>query len=80
MASKTAPAFAYGGTVNFSGYPKVLRHVAQVLGALGGKLIVFGPLEPHRARTIGLDLPNIELRGMVKSEEMIRNFGKKRMR
>ena len=73
-APKTAPVFAYGGTVNFSGYPKVLRRVAQILGALGGRLIIFGPLDQLRARAIGLDLTNIELRGMVKSEEMIRKF------
>lgn len=74
LAPKTAPVFAYGGTVNFSGYPKVLRHVARVLGALGGRLIIFGPLDQTRARAIGLDLPNVELRGMVKSEEMIKKF------
>lgn len=74
LGSRPNPVFAYGGTINFSGYPSVLRRVAEVLALVGGKLLIFGPTDRERAKAIGLDLPNIIYRGMVTSEKMIHSF------
>ena len=74
LGSSRSPVFAYGGTINFAGYPSVLRRVAEVLALMDGKLLIFGPIDREQAKTIGLDLPNIEYRGMVTSEKMIQSF------
>jgi hypothetical protein len=67
------PVVGFGGTVS-EGQSCVLRTVAQALAGLGGKLLLYGPMSPGRARALGLDLANIELRGLVSSAEMIRAF------
>ena len=74
LKSNHNPVFAYGGTINFAGYPRLLRQVAEILASVDGKLLIFGPLGRERAKAIGLDLPNIVLRGMTPSEKMIHSF------
>src|SRR5262245_27387821 len=74
LETRPNPIFAYGGTINFAGYPRVLRQIAETLATFDGKLLIFGPLNQEHAKNIGLDLPNIVLRGMVPSEKMIQFF------
>ncbi len=62
---------AYGGTINSEGYARPLRLLAQALANVGGRLLLFGPTNAEQARQMGLDRSNVELRGMVKSAELI---------
>lgn len=62
---------AYGGTINSEGYARPLRLLAETLAKVGGRLLLFGPTNAEQARQMGLDRSNVELRGMVKSSELI---------
>jgi glycosyltransferase involved in cell wall biosynthesis len=66
-----SPTFAYAGTINTPGYARALRTVAEVLLGLHARLLVFGPLTQADANANGLDLPNVELKGMLKSADLI---------
>jgi hypothetical protein len=70
----THPVIAFGGTVSGAGQAQALRVVAEALAACGGRLLLFGPLTLERSRALGLDLPNIELQGMLNSAAMMRSF------
>jgi glycosyltransferase involved in cell wall biosynthesis len=62
---------AFGGTINGSGHLAVLKNLALALQRVGGRLLIFGPWDdPHNHRA-GLDLPNVELRGLMTSPKMI---------
>jgi hypothetical protein len=63
---------AYGGTVTLPGYAQAIRMLATALEALGGKVLLFSPLTTEHAQALGLDLPNIELRGLLPSTEFIK--------
>ncbi len=62
---------AFGGSINSPGYVKALRTLADALIPIGGQLLLFGPLTPGAARQAGLERPNIVLRGLVKSGELV---------
>jgi glycosyltransferase involved in cell wall biosynthesis len=66
-----SPTFAYAGTINTPGYARALRTLAEVLLGLNARLLIFGPLTQADANANGLDLPNVELKGMLKSAELI---------
>src|SRR5207249_6831256 len=65
---------AFAGTINSLGYVTALKAIANGLNTVNGRLLIFGPLKPEHAQRNGLDQPNIKLRGLVKSEELIRRF------
>jgi glycosyltransferase involved in cell wall biosynthesis len=62
---------AFGGTINSPGYVDALMRMADALKSIRGQLLIFGPLTPEVARQAGLERPNIVLRGLVKSGELI---------
>lgn len=62
---------AFGGTINSPGYVNTLVNMATGLVPVGGRLLIFGPLTSEAARQVGLDQPNIILRGMVNSSELM---------
>lgn len=62
---------AYGGSIGTEGFARVLRLLAKELASLGGRLLLFGPVDPRGIRTLGLDLPNVVVRGLVSSRELI---------
>ena len=61
----------FGGTINSPGYAHALRQVAAALESIGGELHVFGPAEASDAARMGLDRPNVRLRGLVPAGEFI---------
>jgi hypothetical protein len=67
---------AFGGTINSCGYVRSLRLLAETLAALGGRLLIFGPYTAVDARREGLDLPNVELRGLLPSPSLMESFRK----
>ena len=66
-----ARVFAFAGSINTAGYARLIRDFANRLASSGGRLLIFGPLTPTVARQVGLDLPNVELAGMVPQGEII---------
>jgi len=62
---------AFGGSINSPGYVRALDDLAGALTSVGGRLLIFGPLTPEAARQAGLERPNIVLRGMVNSGELM---------
>jgi glycosyltransferase involved in cell wall biosynthesis len=68
------PVIGFGGTVSGLGQARTMRAAARALSECGGKLLIYGPLRHERSRALGLDLPNIELRGLVNSAAMVRSF------
>lgn len=66
-----APVFAFAGTISSAGYAQLLRDVAKRIAAHQGKLVIFGPLDGAQAAAWGLDLPNIRLGGLLKSNELL---------
>ena len=65
---------AFGGTINSRGYVLALRLLAKSLATLGGRLLIFGPFTVADARREGLDLPNVECRGMLSSTALLERF------
>lgn len=65
------PTVAYAGTINGSGKCRALRDMAEALIPLRGRLLIFGPLTQDQAKKVGLNLPNIELCGLINSKELI---------
>ena len=66
-----APVFAFAGTINSAGYARLLRSVAERIAPRHGELLIFGPLDGPQAAAWGLDLPNIRLGGLLKSDELL---------
>jgi len=62
---------AFAGTLNTPDYFRLLRMVAQSLESHGGRLQIYGPLTVDQAATGGLDRPNIEIRGLLRANELI---------
>ena len=67
-------AVAFGGTINSPGYVRALKSLAEILFEMGGRLLIFSPLRTADARREGLDCRNIELCGLMKSNDLIRRF------
>lgn len=62
---------AFAGTINMGGHVNLLRAMAAELTKVGGKLLLFGPIAPSDAASCGLQADNIELRGLLPSNELI---------
>ena len=65
---------AFGGTINSGGYVRALTNLAKALELFGGRLLIFGPLTPEVAQQNGLKRPNVILRGLVNSAELMATF------
>ena len=65
---------AFGGTINSAGYVRALTALASLLEKVRGKLLIFGPLTRRVAHKIGLARPNIVLRGILSSHELMQKF------
>jgi glycosyltransferase involved in cell wall biosynthesis len=72
--SASGPVISFGGTVSGPGQARAMRKVAEALSGCGGKLLIYGPLGHQGSCALGLDLPNIELQGLVSSAAMLRSF------
>jgi len=73
------PATARPFTVGYAGtlYPdhaKTLQVVAVELARIGGRLLLFGPIDSVRLADLGLDQPNVDCGGLVSSEELVRRL------
>ena len=66
-----APVFTFAGTINSPGYARLLRTLAEGIARHNGEVLIFGPLTPEGATAAGLDLPNIRLGGLLKSDELL---------
>jgi hypothetical protein len=55
----------FAGTVAGQGYVNALAALARQLERVGGKLLLYGLLSRAEAAPLGLDLPNVEFRGLV---------------
>ena len=65
---------AFAGTINMGGHVKLLKLMASQLATVGGKLLLFGPLAPNIAVDRGLNSTNVELRGLLPSNELIQRL------
>src|SRR5262249_51608739 len=72
--NRPALAIGYGGTLNGEGQRQALLLVGQALAQCGGKLILYGPITRQQVAAVGLDRPNIELKGLVSSKTLISAF------
>ncbi len=62
---------AFAGSVNSEGYARSVLQLAECLGTMGGRLLLFGPLLPEDVRSRGLDLPHVVQCGLVSFRELI---------
>src|SRR4029077_15062539 len=62
---------AFCGTINSPGYVCALKMLAASLAAPNGRLLIFGPLTPEAARSVGLVGSRIVLGGLLKSAELL---------
>ncbi|HEU4712727.1 MAG TPA: glycosyltransferase [Pyrinomonadaceae bacterium] len=65
---------AFAGTINSPGYIRALIALHDALEPLGGRLLIFGPLTREEARANGLDLPNVDVRGLLTSPELMQRL------
>ncbi len=65
------PTFAFAGTINSPGYTRLLRHVADCLEPHRGELLVFGPVAPEQAPSVGLEHPRIRVCGLLPAGELM---------
>src|SRR5207244_2839189 len=72
--SRRGLTIGFGGTINSACYIRALKTAAALLQPMGGRLLLFGPLKVAEARSNGLDGPNIEVRGLVEAEALMRHF------
>lgn len=63
--------YVFAGTINSTGYVRVLRALADALLPLRARLLLFGPLTPKQADDAGLVTRNVEVRGMLRSADLI---------
>jgi glycosyltransferase involved in cell wall biosynthesis len=73
----TAPNFAYAGSINSRGYAKCLASLASVLEQHNGKLFVYSGLTQEAVEHFGLNKPNIVIRGMIPSKDLISELREK---
>ena len=62
---------AFAGTINNGGVLTGLRILADALRCLGGRLVIFGPLDQTRTGVSAFTAANIELRGLVSSVDLM---------
>ena len=60
---------AFAGTINSNGYIRALRVLQDALRSVGGRLLIFGPLNRHEANRIGLD--DAEVCGLLSAADLL---------
>jgi len=63
---------AFAGTINSGSHAGLLQEMARCLEPLGGKLLLYGPIQPEAACSAGILRDNVELRGLLPSNELIK--------
>ena len=71
LQPKPALTGAYAGSINSEGYARSVRQLARALAAVGGRLLLFGPLRPDELKSRGLNLSNVEACGLVSFRELV---------
>ena len=61
----------FAGTINSSGYVRALRVLQDALKAVGGRLLLFGPMSPGVARQVGLGDPSTKVCGLLSAAELL---------
>ncbi len=64
------PTIAYAGNIE-DAYWAALQGVAESVLPLGGRLVIYSPRTREQATRNGLTAPNVEMRGLVTSEELL---------
>jgi len=62
---------AFAGSINTSGYVEALKHLSAALTVVDGRVLIFGPLSQSEAQALRLDLPNLVLRGLLDSADLM---------
>lgn len=62
---------AFAGSIHTSDYYRVLQAIADHVYPLGGRVLVFGPMVADQSLPVALNRPNIYLRGLLKSRELM---------
>ena len=62
---------AFAGSINSSGYIEALLALQRSLSAMGGRLLIFGPLTTDEAERCGLLDAHTTLRGLVSATELM---------
>ena len=65
-------SIAFAGTINSAGDINMLKSLAICLKSCNGRLLLFGPLDKQNAIELGLNDSNIEVRGMIASNDLIK--------
>ncbi|QIF04479.1 glycosyltransferase [Roseimicrobium sp. ORNL1] len=62
----------FGGSLTSPSYIRSLGTLARMLQPVGGRVLIYGPTPKSQAAIVGVNEPNLEWRGLVPPEEMIR--------
>lgn len=62
---------AFAGTINSRRAASLLAKLGRCLEEIGGRLLIFGPLTEDKQKVIGLSASNIELGGLLGSDQLI---------
>ena len=62
---------AFAGTINSNGYIHALRVLQHALKAVGGRLLLFGPMPPDVTGQVGLDHPNTQVCGLLSATDLL---------
>jgi glycosyltransferase involved in cell wall biosynthesis len=65
---------AFAGTINSAGYIEVLQKLSIALEPVGGRLLLFGPLNQSEAEGLDLARPNIVFGGLLESSTLIKQL------
>src|SRR5262249_43643643 len=63
--ASTSLTGVFAGTVTGRPCSDALAALAQQLARIGGRLLIYGLFTPAQAASCGLDLPNVECKGLV---------------
>jgi glycosyltransferase involved in cell wall biosynthesis len=69
--SSTFVAAYAGASLRAEGNRGPLADVAKALIPIGGRLLIYGPYSADDLKSMELDLPNVDLKGLVPSSELI---------
>lgn len=69
-SAESTLTLAFAGTINSDGYAALLRLVAVALHNRNGKLLLFGPHTEASLKIWGLNLPGVENRGLIDSDNI----------
>ena len=72
--ANTGLTIAFAGSLGNVNDIRMLESLAKILLRMGGRLLIFGQLTTADARRAGLDGCNIEIGGLLKSNDLIRRF------